>query len=118
VRRRLRRGWHRARTLAAVDKSSNSPIIAFIGSNFRPVGAFHALGNRIKTRDSRFVIAGLVPAISIRRAQCQNYRDGPRIRSGGDKPGHDQIGTAVSFAATIALASMTVAALGFNGLTS
>jgi hypothetical protein len=24
----------------------------------------------------RFVIAGLVPAISIRRAQCADYRDG------------------------------------------
>jgi len=61
------------------------------------MGVFHDLGNRVKTRDSQFVIAGLVPAISVRRAQCQNYRDG------GDKPGHDQIGTAVSFAATIAL---------------
>jgi hypothetical protein len=40
----------------------------------------------------RFVIAGLVPAISIRRAQCADYRDGR------DKPGHDQIGTATSFA--------------------
>src|SRR5262245_20438505 len=47
---------------------------------------------RGKTSGSRFVIAGLVPAISIRRAQCPNYRDGR------DKPGHDQIGTATSFA--------------------
>ena len=64
------------------------------------MGVFHDLGNRVKTRDSQFVIAGLVPAISIRRAQCQNYRDGR------DKPGHDQIGTAMSFAA--------ITALGFN----
>jgi hypothetical protein len=37
--------------------------------------------NRGKTRGGRFAIAGLVPAISIRRAQCADYRDGR------DKPG-------------------------------
>src|SRR5713101_9622156 len=47
---------------------------------------------RGKSRGSRLVIAGLVPAISIRRAQCADYRDGR------DKPGHDQVGTATSFA--------------------
>src|SRR5713101_9434979 len=40
---------------------------------------------RGKTRGSPCVIAGPVPAISIRRAQCANYRDGR------DKPGHDQV---------------------------
>ena len=39
-------------------------------------------GNRSKTRG---VIAGLVPAISIRMAQVPDYRDGR------DKPGHDQV---------------------------
>src|SRR5258708_6099715 len=38
--------------------------------------------NRSKTRG---VIAGLVPAISIRMAQVPDYRDGR------DKPGHDQV---------------------------
>src|SRR5215468_7239586 len=53
---------------------------------------------RSRTRGSQFVIAvpgldpGIVPAISIRGAQCPNYRDGR------DKPGHDQIGTATTFA--------------------
>ena len=99
MRRRPRRGWDRARRLAAVDESRNSPIIAYRIKLPAYVGVFHDLGNRVKTRDSQFVIAGLVPAISIRRAQCQNYRD---VR---DKPGHDQIGTAVSFAAITALGS-------------
>jgi hypothetical protein len=35
-------------------------------------------------QNSRFVIAGLVPAISIRRAQCAGYRAG--YRDGRDKP--------------------------------
>ena len=38
----------------------------------------------------RFVIAGLVPAISIRRARRADDRDGR------DKPGHDRIGTSTS----------------------
>ena len=50
------------------------------------------VSKRGKTRGSQFVIAGLVPAISISRARRPNYRDGR------DKPGHDQIGTATSFA--------------------
>src|SRR5262249_8412638 len=62
----------------------------------------HREGNRDKIRGSQFVIAGLVPAISIRKAQCPNYRDGPRIKSRGDKPGHDQIGIAMSFAPLLA----------------
>jgi len=44
------------------------------------------------SRSRRFVIAGLVPAISIRRAQCPDYRDGR------DKPGHDEVEAAASFA--------------------
>jgi hypothetical protein len=40
----------------------------------------------------RFVIAGLVPAISTKRAQCADHPDGR------DKPGQDQVGTAMSFA--------------------
>src|SRR5216684_5802640 len=40
------------------------------------------LSNRSKTRG---VIAGLVPAMTIRMAQVPDYRDGR------DKPGHDQV---------------------------
>ena len=53
---------------------------------------------RGKSRGARGVIAGLVPAISIILAPRADYRDGPRIKSGGDKPGHDQIGNATTFA--------------------
>src|SRR5215471_20886947 len=62
----------------------------------------HREGNRDKTCGSQFIIAGLVPAMTIRKAQCPNYRDGPRTKSGGDKPGHDQIGIAMSFAPLLA----------------
>jgi len=48
--------------------------------------------NRGKTCGSRFVIAGLVPAISIRRARCVDDRDDR------DKPGRGQGGTAAHFA--------------------
>src|SRR5258707_1547938 len=49
---------------------------------------------RVRVRGAKLVavIAGLVPAISIRRALCLDYRDGR------DKPGHDRVGTATSFA--------------------
>jgi hypothetical protein len=40
----------------------------------------------------RFVVARLGPAISIRKAQRADYRDGR------DKPGHDQLETATTFA--------------------
>ena len=48
----------------------------------------------------RLVIAGLVPAISIGRARCLNYRDGR------DKPGHDRVAIATrpTFKALNALA--------------
>jgi len=57
----------------------------------RRIGSARTIGNRGKTHGSPCVIAGLVPAISMRRAQCADCRDGRH------KPGHDQVGTATSF---------------------
>jgi hypothetical protein len=57
----------------------------------------------------RFVIAGLVPAISIRRAQCADYRDGR------DKPGHDQVGTATRLASVTKDGWTRLNLLAFSG---
>jgi len=59
-----------------------------------PLAMSKPLCTRSKTRG---VIAGLVPAISIRMAQCLDYRDGRDIRAftpvfDGLLPGHDQAG--------------------------
>jgi hypothetical protein len=66
--------------------------------------------NSGKTRGSQFVIAGFVPAISIRRTPCPNYRDGR------DEPGHNQIGTAMSFAAVTEPPNMTLIPLYVFGV--
>jgi len=61
-------------------------------------------------RGGQFVIAGLFPAISISRTPRPNYRDGR------DEPGHDQIGTAMSFAAVTEPPDMVLISLHFFGV--
>jgi hypothetical protein len=62
-----------------------------------PIGEFSFPIGGIPLARTRSVIAGLVPAISIRMAQCPIYRDGRDIRAftpvfDGLLPGHDQAG--------------------------
>ena len=70
------------------------------------------MSNEGKTRGGRLVIAGLVPAISIRRAQGADCRDG------GDKPGHDQVGTARSVARVTSMTAAFCVTLCVNDIST